>query len=78
MSKVVLDAALRSKLENLTQAVELCDEGGNVFGHFIPKRPMTQMEGTEPQISREELRRREQQGGGRTLTEILGTLEKRA
>ncbi len=31
MTQIVLDAALRSKLHDLKQTLELCDESGNVL-----------------------------------------------
>ena len=36
MSKIVLDAELRAKLNGATKAVEITDEDGNVIGHFLP------------------------------------------
>jgi hypothetical protein len=78
MTKIVVDAVLRSKLQNLTQALELCDESGRVLGRFSPTLDLSQYEDLDPQISEEELRRREREGGGRTLAEIMADLEKRA
>jgi hypothetical protein len=78
MTRIIIDAALRSKLDNLLQAVELCDESGRVLGRYVPLLEPSMYEGLEPQISDEELQRRKQQGGGRTLAEILADLEKRA
>jgi hypothetical protein len=78
MTKIVVDAVLRSKLHNLTQALELCDESGRVLGRFSPTIDLSQYEGLEPQISEEELQRRERESGGRSLAVIMADIEKRA
>jgi hypothetical protein len=36
MTKVVVDQALRSKLHELTQPLELWDESGRLLGRFMP------------------------------------------
>jgi hypothetical protein len=36
MSKVILDPALKAKLNGLHEQVELCDENGQTLGHFRP------------------------------------------
>lgn len=78
MIQVTVDTVLRTKLHNLTQALELCDESGRVLGRFSPTLDLSQYEGLEPQISEEELQRREREGGGRSLADIIADLEKRA
>jgi hypothetical protein len=41
MSEIVIDAALLSRLNGLTEQTTFRDENGNVLGHFIPaKRPL--------------------------------------
>jgi len=77
MSRIVIDAAMLSKLANIKETVELCDESGRAIGRFTPtfRSPPSAL---EPQISEEELRRREREGGGRKLAEIMADLEKRA
>jgi len=62
----------------LAARVEICDESGNVLGYFSPKGDRSLYEGIEVPISEEELDRREKEGGGRTLAEILADLENRA
>ena len=37
MTKVVLDDALRSKLNGLNEQLELCDETGKTLGRFLPE-----------------------------------------
>jgi hypothetical protein len=78
MTRIVLDSELREKLHNLTESLELCDEGGRVLAHVTPAASSPQREGIEPQISREELRRRKE-NKGKTLSTaevvtLLGTL----
>ena len=73
MSRVTVNDDLQTKLAGLQQAVELYDASGRILGHFIPI-PASKR---EPQVSEEELRRRERQGGGRPLADILADLEKR-
>ena len=75
MTAIVVDAALRSRLGNLKQAVQFTDESGRLLGHFVP---LSVTGPREPQISDEEIERRLRQGGGRPLREILADLEKRA
>jgi hypothetical protein len=77
MTRITLDADLRSKLLNLTQPLELCDESGRVLARVLPAIDPSMYEGLEPQISEEELQRR-LQNKGRTYTtaEVLAYLEK--
>jgi hypothetical protein len=76
MSRVVVDPATGSQLRQAQQTLELVDPSGRLLGHFVP---LTIPSGAlEPKISEEELRRREQQGGGRPLAAILADLEKTA
>jgi hypothetical protein len=77
MTKVVVDSATRDKLATTQKPLELCDEKGFVLGHFIPALMASQC-GADPQISEEELDRREQAGGGRPLSEIMQELGRRA
>jgi hypothetical protein len=75
MTRIVIDAATRSKLGNLAEAVQFTDESGRVLGNFTPWPDGPKR---EPQISEEEIQRRFREGGGRSLAEILGDLDKRA
>lgn len=78
MNRVIVDPTTRNKLANARQKVELCDDSGHVFGHFLPLEQPTANTGREPRISDEEIERRLRCGGGRTLAEILADLEKKA
>lgn len=59
MTRIIVDQALRSKLNNLTEPLELCDESGQVLAQILPVSLMAQFERWEPPITEEELRRRE-------------------
>jgi hypothetical protein len=77
MTRVLLDATLRSKLHNLSQPLELCDDSGRVVGRVFPTPDLSQCEPREPQVTEEELDRREQANEQRyTTAEVLAHLEK--
>jgi hypothetical protein len=77
MTSVVVDPATLVRLTHVGHTVELTDAAGHVVGHFIPAIDPQTRQAMMPDISEEELRRREQQGGGRPLKDILRDLEKR-
>lgn len=77
MGRLVVDASFQAKLQNLKEQVELCDEQGRVLGRFLPFADLASYTDLEPQVSEEELDRREREEGGRSLAEILADLEKR-
>jgi hypothetical protein len=74
MTRVVIEAALRGKLDGITQPVELCDESGRVLGRFIPVIDMSEWEPLTPEASEEELDRREQSTEWYTTEEVLAYL----
>ena len=76
MTRVIIDEALRSKLYNLTQPLELCDESGRVLARLTPLADLSQYEPLEPQVSEEELDRREQETESYTTAEVLAYLRK--
>jgi hypothetical protein len=76
MTQIILDAALRIKLNNLSEPLELCDESGQVLGRFLPTITSANYEGLEPQVTREELqRRKENKGKTYSTAEVLAHLE---
>lgn len=77
MNRLVVDPATLAGLRDVRQTLELCDDSGRVVGHFIPTVDRSQYSELEPQISEDELDRRERIRGGRSLAEILTALEKR-
>jgi len=76
MTQIVLDPVLRSKLPDLSQPLELCDELGKVVARVIPVLDPSQYEPVEPPLlSVEELQRRRQEPDYSTA-EVLAYLEK--
>ena len=77
MSQVILDANVSSKLSDLTYCVELCDPSGRVLGYFTPRIDMSELEFASPDVSEEELDRREKSNEKRyTTAEVLAYLER--
>jgi len=78
MNRVMLDEALRSKLGDLSQQSQICDQEGQVVGLYIPlpEYDPALYRWAEAQIGDEELERRAQEPGGRTTAEVLERLEK--
>jgi hypothetical protein len=74
MTQITLDAALANKLQQLTQVVELCDPSGQVVGRFLPLIDLSEWEPCEPEISEEELQRRERSDKWYTTEEVLAHL----
>jgi hypothetical protein len=72
MQKVILNEDLRSKLNGLNEHLELCDETGKRLGHFLPEHVFLEwlVAVSKARISDEELDRRMQEPGGRSLKEI--------
>ncbi len=75
MVRIIVDSAMQSRLEGMQVVADICDASGRVLGRFIPVQQKLIL---EPQISDEELRRREAEGGGRPLADILADFEKLA
>jgi len=75
MIRVVVDAALRSKLLDMAQPVELCDESGRVLGRVLPEVNIADWEPVAPDLSEEELQRRENESESLSTEEMLAHLE---
>jgi hypothetical protein len=76
MSPIKIDADLPNKLRNLQHSVELCDDEGQVVGRFLPILDPKKYGPLEPQVSKEELHRREHANERRYSTvEVLAHLE---
>lgn len=37
MSRITLDPQLKTRLNGLNEHLEICDESGNILGHFLPQ-----------------------------------------
>jgi hypothetical protein len=75
MTRITLDSATLAKLHNLTEPLELCDEAGNVIGRVIPTLIPPGWEPLGPDVSEEELQRREQSTEWYTSEEVLAHLK---
>jgi hypothetical protein len=73
VTKLVVDAATKAKLNNLDGLLEFCDEAGRTLGYFHSVLKEESRGGNQIQspFTEEELERRRQQRTGRSLTEIL-------
>jgi hypothetical protein len=58
MTRVVVDAELLNRLNNLTEPLELCDESGKILARVNPAIDWSQYEFLTPDISDEERERR--------------------
>jgi hypothetical protein len=78
MTTVILDDTLRQKLHGLEAEVELRDETGKIVGHFLPAEKYQSLlyAWARNRLSDEELKRRREEPGGRSLAEILADLER--
>jgi hypothetical protein len=77
MTKVIVDAALLSRLLNLKEPLELCDESGRTLAKVKPAVDLSQYGPLEPQVSKEELERRARSDGPwYTTAEVLAHLKK--
>ena len=75
MTRIVLDASVSSQLDVLTLPAELCDPSGRVLGRFVPTVDMSEWEPVSPEISEEELDRREQSTEWYSTEEVLAHLK---
>jgi hypothetical protein len=75
VERVILDAGLRAKLGDLTNPFPIYDESGRIVVYVTPAEDRSLYEGVDLGASTEELMRREQEGGGRSLREIMVDLE---
>jgi hypothetical protein len=73
MTRILADDLLRSKLNNLAEKLEICDADGNILGFFVPAdndKDLYRDIRLPAHVTPEEIGRRIQQGGGRSLAEI--------
>jgi hypothetical protein len=75
MERIIVDAALPERLKSFVRPVELCDADGTVLGRYTPDA--AQFDNLDPGVTAEELDRRANEPGGRSLVDILADLEKR-
>jgi hypothetical protein len=76
MTRILYDAALKEKLPNLDEPIELCDEKGHVLARIQRVLDPALHTDREPQITKEELMRRKSENGKTfTTAEVLAYLE---
>jgi hypothetical protein len=76
MTKVMVDDAIRAKLNGLNGQIEFCDRSGESLGHFLPNNLYKELLAAwaKVHITDEEVQRARQQTGGRPLAEIWKSL----
>ncbi|MCA9271307.1 MAG: hypothetical protein KDA41_22645 [Planctomycetales bacterium] len=76
MTRITIDSELLSRLRNLSEPLELCDESGNVLATVLPATKMTDYEPLGPDVDAAELDRRSKSTERRfTTKEVLDYLE---
>jgi hypothetical protein len=76
MTQITLDAELAGRLGDMMQTVDLCDPNGRVLGRFIPAAEPSQWVPLGPDVSEEDLDRREQLDERRYSTaDVVARLE---
>ena len=79
MSKIVLDAELRAKLNGGTEPVELTDEAGNLVGRYWPRDSIARLaDALFPQLTREQIAEARQEmleKGGISTEEMLAAID---
>jgi len=78
MGKVILDAAMRAKLNGMSQSLELYDEQGRLLGYCMPADPvldsLPRFSGSNPFSEAEIEEALKATDEGRPLAEILADL----
>ena len=78
MTRIILDAAFMTKLQNLRQPLELCDESGTVRAQLLPVLDPTDYEPIPPpELSAEELQQRRASTKWLTTAEVLERVERK-
>jgi hypothetical protein len=77
MTTIVIDQALREKLQDLDHEVELRDEDGQTVGRFLPEVECLKLlyDRAKLMLDDKEIEKARNQTGGRPLAEILKELE---
>jgi len=74
MNKIIIDDVLREKLNGLHEPLTLCDKNGKALAFVAPVADAAFYDSLDSPNSKAELDRREREGGGRLLSEILTDL----
>jgi hypothetical protein len=78
VSELIFDSVTLEKLRHVNERMEIRDQKGELIGYFSPRIDRSLYDSVDIPVDDDELRRRAQKGDGRTLTEILAELERRA
>jgi hypothetical protein len=76
MTRIVIDAVTKAKLEEVAGFAELCDELGHVVGNFIPAYDPARWVPLTPEASDEELAQWEQSGEWCSFDEVMDRLNR--
>ena len=73
MGKIVLDDALKAKLNGLNQTVQVEDASGLAVGQFVPQEEYLKLlyAWAKAEVTDEELDRASREPGGMTLAEFM-------
>lgn len=75
MTRIILDDAMKAKLGNLAEPLELCDQHGRVLARVLPWPDPNEFD-LDPKISQEEIERLSaSQEKGYTTAEVIAYLE---
>ncbi|MFL5341713.1 MAG: hypothetical protein ACJ8F7_16330 [Gemmataceae bacterium] len=76
MSKIIVDSALRARLNGLTSGTEFCDPGGQPLGYFVTPEDYDELvyARLRANVTETELAELRKQTGGRSLKEIMADL----
>jgi len=75
MTRIILDASASNHLHALTEPVELCDPSGRVLGSFVPRIDLSEWEPVSPDVSEEELDRREKSTDWYSTEQVMAHLK---
>ena len=73
MNRLTIDHHASTQFGGVSQPVEVFDEDGNLLGHFVPKALLDPAASCP--YSEAELARMRAEAGGRSLSEIRGSLQ---
>jgi hypothetical protein len=75
MTPITIDANLSNQLRGLFRPVEFRDSNGEVLGKFIPAVDISEWEPISPDVTEEELDRREKEDQWYTTEEVFAYLK---
>jgi hypothetical protein len=72
MVKLIVDKSLPDRLKSMSDQAELCDENGELLGHYLPKDVYHKLvyQWIHAQVDDREIERRRNEPGDSSLAEI--------